>query len=122
MFGSPVPLITDDPRLTALQPMILAAVDTVATNSEIEEVVIVSAMRNLFQVRYHNGYMKDLEHSREYDVAFSGFSETLARLQKAGKKVIIVVDNPALPDATDEVPSVFRLPARRVYATCFCVF
>ena len=102
--------------------MILAAVDTVATNSEIEEVVIVSAMRNLFQVRYHNGYMKDLEHSREYDVAFSGFSETLARLQKAGKKVIIVVDNPALPDATDEVPSVFRLPARRVYATCFCVF
>jgi hypothetical protein len=45
--------------------------------------------------------LKDLRQIKSYDKIFEGFSQTISKFVIAGKKVVILVDNPALPNPVD---------------------
>ena len=100
-FGLIVPLVSDAPELAPMQKPILAALDTIKRNPEIKIVVIASSMRNLFHMNLYDNYLNDLPHSNYFDKAYQGLSNTIAQLVSAHKKVVIVVDNPELPETAD---------------------
>ena len=62
--------------------------------------VLVTAVRSLF--RLSNDYsIEDLPNNGNYDAALEGLTNALNLLIKAGKKIVIVVDNPTFPDPRD---------------------
>lgn len=100
-FGSVIPLISNAPELASRQRPILAAVSTINQTPGISTVVIVSAMRNLFNMELHDDYVRDLAQSNFFDKAYEGLSNTIDQFVTAHKKVVIVIDNPALPETSD---------------------
>lgn len=100
-FGSVIPLISNAPEIASREKPILAVVSTVNQNPDISTVVIVSAMRNLFHMELYDGYVRDLAKSNFFDKAYEGLSNTIAQFVTTHKKVVIVIDNPALPETSD---------------------
>jgi hypothetical protein len=114
--GAPVPLLPSD-NLAPKFPLTAIAVDSVVANKEIKTVVLVTAIRAIFSLNdtsfnsaniksYNHKYLSELVNSPNYELAFDGLSATISRLEKANKKVILVVDNPALPNPQDCLPRV----------------
>ena len=109
--GAPVPLLSDDPAWASFQPLIKVAAKTIQENKDIDRVVIVTAIRAIFKIddgvaaanskTYDYLYLKNLAQSSSYQATLEAFSATLSGFEKAGKKVTIVVDNPALPAPED---------------------
>ena len=98
--ATPVPLISENPVYSAYQPAIALAVDAINANDEIENVVIVTATRNLFQLR-NDTDIEDLADSPLYDAALNGLQKTIDQFKRANKKITIVMDNPTLPHPED---------------------
>jgi len=73
------------------------AFEAVARDRNVETVVIVAATRALFHLS-SNDSIEDLATSPWYDEARDGLGRFVTGLLDAGKKVVIVVDNPTLPD------------------------
>ncbi len=82
------------------QPVTEIAVKAIAENKNIDKVVMVVAMRNLFKLK-NDFSMEDLPGSKNYGAALEGLNNTVDLLIKANKKVVIVVDNPTLPYPED---------------------
>lgn len=109
--GAPYPLISDDHELANFQPLINIAVKTIEENKDIDNVVIVTAIRSIFQISdqvkngslktYNYSYLKGLQKTQNYKRNLESFSKTISRFEKANKKVTIVIDNPALPAPED---------------------
>jgi peptidoglycan/LPS O-acetylase OafA/YrhL len=107
----PVPVLSDDPRMSRFQPATKVAVRTIEQNPQVQKVVIVAAIRSLFQLSdgvkngnfamYDHRYLEQLSHSGNYDLALEGLSRTISRFVRKHKKVVLVVDNPALPSPED---------------------
>ena len=105
---APLPLISNDPQVADFQPVIRAVVSTLSSNSDIETVVIAVAVRSLFDLNdgvvgnnmasYDHTYLTTLHASPRFDLVQAGLRETLTRLTDADKKVLILVDNPPLPN------------------------
>ena len=113
--GATVPLLPINSSLPLQFPLGLIAVDAVVKNKEIETVALVLSVRGIFglsdgvqapdnQKTYDYTYLKRLSNTTNYQVAFDGLSGTISRFQDAGKKVVLVVDNPALPSPKDCFP------------------
>jgi len=109
--GAPVPLISSDPVYSSFQHLTKAAVEAITENREIEVVVLVTAIRAIFSLddgvrggnmaTYNHNYMTDLNQTQNYKGVFEGLDRTIYAFKKAGKKVILVTDNPALPRPED---------------------
>jgi hypothetical protein len=109
--GGPVPLIFADSAPNPIQAQTIAAVKALAENSSVEKVVIVSAIRQLFEISdgvksanistYDYKYLRNLPKTKNYNRAFTGLFEVISRFANAGKKVVLVIDNPALPNPQD---------------------
>lgn len=100
---STVLVISNNPVYSYAQQPTRAAVDSIARNHEIKAVVITEATRALFHLA--NDYsLEDLPSSKYFDAAFNGLDNVIAELVKAGKKVIIMVDNPTLRDSKFCIP------------------
>ena len=109
--GAPVPLLSKDPIYAHFQNLTINAVKAIANNKDIETVVLVTAIRAMFSLNagavggnmstYNYKYMSDLNQTLDYKPAFDGLDNTITSFVSAGKKVIIVVDNPALPSPQD---------------------
>lgn len=107
----PVPLLSDDPHLSSFQPVTRLAVRTIEQNEQVRTVVIVAAIRSLFQLSdgvkngnfamYDHRYLEQLSNSENYDQVLEGLSRTISRFVANHKKVVLVVDNPALPSPED---------------------
>jgi peptidoglycan/LPS O-acetylase OafA/YrhL len=115
--GATVPLLPTSPSSTPQFPLALIAVNTVVENKNIETVVLVASIRGLFSLSdgvlaaenmktYDYTYLKRLAANQNYQTAFDGLSETISRFEKAGKRVVLVVDNPALPSPQDCLPRI----------------
>lgn len=112
--GATVPLLPINSALPLQFPLGLIAVDAVVNNKKIEAVALVVSVRNIFslsdgvqadnQKTYDYTYLKRLSSTSKYQVAFDGLSGTITRFKDAGKKVVLVVDNPALPSPKDCFP------------------
>jgi peptidoglycan/LPS O-acetylase OafA/YrhL len=98
--ATPVPLISDNPAYQAYQPGIALAVQAINANPEIENVVLVTATRNLFQLK-NDTDIEDLNNSAFYAAALKGLQNTIDQFKAANKKVTLVVDNPTLPHPED---------------------
>lgn len=98
--GAPVPVISNRPIFANYQKLAKIAIKSVAENPDIETVALVTAVRSLFQLS--NDYsIEDLPNNGNYDAALEGLVNATNLLIKAGKKIVIVVDNPTFPDPRD---------------------
>jgi peptidoglycan/LPS O-acetylase OafA/YrhL len=98
--GAPVPVISLRPIFANYQKLANIAIKAVSENPDIETVALVTAVRSLF--RLANDYsIEDLPNNANYDAALEGLSNAANMLVKAGKKIVIVVDNPTFPDPRD---------------------
>ncbi len=93
---SPVPVLSSDPAYGDYQRVTQAAVEGLVRNPHLQAVVLASAARNLLQV--DDRYLDDLPTSPHYAAATVGLDRVIAQLVAAQKRVVIVVDNPALED------------------------
>ncbi|MDH5655527.1 MAG: acyltransferase [Spirochaetia bacterium] len=73
------------------------ASDAVINNPSIKTVVLVTATRQLFNLKKMNS-LEELPSSPYYQAAFEGLNEMILKLKNGGKKIVFVVDNPTLPD------------------------
>ena len=73
------------------------ALEALRQNPAIETVVLVAAARAFFHLQGDSS-IDDLPASPFYPDAFAGLSRYTAELVAAGKRVVLVVDNPTLPD------------------------
>jgi peptidoglycan/LPS O-acetylase OafA/YrhL len=98
--GAPVPVISDRPIYASHQRLAKIAIKAASENRGIETVALVTAARSLFQLS--NDYsIEDLPNNKNYDAALEGLTNATNLLIKAGKKIVIVVDNPTFPDPRD---------------------
>ena len=99
-LGSAVPLISDEPAHERFQPLIVPAVDTVIADPRIDVVVLQGAVRAMFEYPVETEFTW-LPDSPLYDKVESALRETVRRLTDGGKKVVLLVDNPALAAPED---------------------
>lgn len=96
-----LPVISDHPIYAYVNP---AAVDMalrlVEGTPSVETVVVATATRALFNLRTVTT-IADLPESRNYEAALAGLDASVSRLVAAGKKVVLLVDNPTLPNMED---------------------
>lgn len=107
--GAPTPLLSSDPD--PARPLTNYAIEAIENNKEIEVVVLVAAIRSIFGLSdgvqggnhstYDYTYLRLLDSSDRFDDAFNELSRAVGKFVSAGKKVVLVVDNPALPNPQD---------------------
>ncbi len=98
--GTSTPVISNNEIYKSNQLLTPLAVKTISLNKNIEKVVLVAAIRQLFQLK-NDVDINDLQNSKNYDVALEGLQNTIDVLKKAKKKIVIVEDNPTLPHPED---------------------
>ena len=96
--SSVVPVLSGEPHFASNQAPARLALETVARNPRIETVAIATATRALFPLARDDS-IEDLPHVADPAEARAGLARFVAELLRAGKNVILVVDNPSLPDA-----------------------
>jgi peptidoglycan/LPS O-acetylase OafA/YrhL len=97
--GTAVPVLATQGVFARYHEMSSIALESLSRNTHIETVVIVTATRALFQLNADDS-IEDLPRSPYYSLALRGLSDSVSRLTRAGKKVVLVVDNPSFPDPT----------------------
>lgn len=107
--GAPVPLLSMNPR--TVRPLTVIASDAIAENKEITTVVLVTAIRSLFNLNdgvksnniatYDYKYLRTLDATDNYPQVFDELNRVVNKFIQSGKRVILVVDNPALPNPQD---------------------
>ncbi|WP_050419102.1 acyltransferase family protein [Bradyrhizobium tropiciagri] len=110
--GANVPVISDASEYEPYQALIRPTIEALETNRDIKVVVFTTAMRALFQLK-NSTSIDDLPASKNFDIAFSGLNEAASRLIKAGKKVVLTIDNPALNDPKECLSRVTAIPFLR---------
>ncbi len=95
--GAPVPVLSTNEIFERHQKHIVIASDAISNNKSIETVVLVTATRNLFNIHT----IEELPSTPNYAAAFEGLSNTIDKFIKVGKKIVLVVDNPTLPEPKD---------------------
>jgi len=98
--GVPVPLISDAPEFERFQKLARIAVDSVASNPDIDVVVLEGAIRAMFGIADETSFVL-MPDSLYYDIVTEGFRNSITILTQAGKKVVLYVDNPPLPNLED---------------------
>ena len=98
--GVPVPLISDAPEFERFQKLARIAVDSVASNPDIDVVVLEGAIRAMFGIADETSFVQVPE-SLYYDIVTEGFRNSITILTQAGKKVVLYIDNPPLPNLED---------------------
>ncbi len=100
--GAPVPLLSESIVYKDYQKLARMAVKAIAENPSIETVVLVTAARAIFHLKPRL-LLEDLPEkgTKLYPLAVEALRATTDKLIAAGKKVVLVVDNPTLPDPRD---------------------
>lgn len=107
--GALVPVVSNNEIYKSYQRLSRVAIAALAKNKEVKDVVFVTATRSLFQLA-NDRDIEDLPSSHNDEAAFKGLKASISLLRDAGKKVILVVDNPTLPppeDCLDRVTGFF---------------
>ncbi|MBF0299335.1 MAG: hypothetical protein HQK51_11480 [Oligoflexia bacterium] len=110
-IGNFAPVISDSIVYKHLKQTSELAIDFVAKNKNIEVVVLTTAVRNLFQLPANSDQsIEALPSSLNYEVAFDGLKNTVEKFTKYGKKIVITVDNPTLPNPRDCLDRTTAIP------------
>jgi peptidoglycan/LPS O-acetylase OafA/YrhL len=103
--GSPLPIITNDKQYSQYQYGSITAIQALADNKQIDVVVIASATRSLFRLRNATD-IEDLDASPNYQAVLDGLQRVIDVLKASKKKILLVVDNPTLPNPEDCLPRI----------------
>ena len=95
--GAMVPVISDAAAYQPYQRLAREAVAAVIANKQIDTVVLVTGVRSLFLLPTDYS-IEELPASELGDVALDGLGRAVRELVAGGKRVVLVVDNPTLPD------------------------
>ena len=95
--GTPVPVLSDRPEFRSHQATLRPALAAIAADDRIRVVVIATATRSLFNLQRADS-LAELADTPEYPAALEGLTRTVGLLAKAGKKVVLLVDNPTFRD------------------------
>lgn len=98
--GAPVPTLSKSDIYKEHQKLTEIALEAIIHQDTINTVVLVAAARELLKKGNHRSIAR-LSESRHYADAFDGLHRTAERIIRSGKNVIIIVDNPTLPDPKD---------------------
>jgi peptidoglycan/LPS O-acetylase OafA/YrhL len=98
--GAPVPVLSNNEIYAPFQKLASIALDAISSNKNIETVVLVMATNNLFALN-NDASIEELPKTKYYAAAVEGLDNAVSRLTGAGKKVVLLVDNPTLPDPHD---------------------
>jgi len=98
--GSPVPVLSENTIYKSCQRLTNIAIDAIINNTNIETVAFMTATRVLFRLRNDHS-IEDLPTNKNYDAALDGLKNSTEKLIHAGKKIVLIVDNPTLPDPKD---------------------
>lgn len=104
--SSLVPVLSSELRFASYQAPSLLVLETLARNPRIETVAIATATRALFPLAREDS-IEDLPDLADPAEARAGLARFVAELLGTGKRVVLIVDNPSLPD-----PRKCLLPAR----------
>lgn len=98
--GGSVPVISADRLYSEYQQSSVPMIHGLLKNPAIDVVVVATSARALFKLStdYH---IDDLPASNNLDAASKAMIDTVGLLVKAGKKIVLVVDNPTLPHPED---------------------
>jgi peptidoglycan/LPS O-acetylase OafA/YrhL len=98
MIGNAIPMLGDIPRLKGRNENKSNYVfDALVKNTDIKAVLLAPAARSIFSLG--EVYSKsDLDASPLFDEGLLGVSNAIIALEKAGKKVMFLVDHPGFPD------------------------
>lgn len=110
-IASPVPVMSDAPYWNSNQKPLAVALTALDANPEVRTVVIVTAIRSLFQFKNSLTSLEDLPNSGSFKLAREGLGRVVDRLVAGGKKVVLVIDNPTLLDPHDCVQRTTALRA-----------
>jgi hypothetical protein len=99
-YGSPVSLLSTNPFYEQFRPSSLIAMEALAGNSDIDVVVLQGAARSIFALPDETSF-SELPNSPYYEIVTEGLRNTITMLTEAGKKVVLYVDNPPLPNPED---------------------
>lgn len=98
--GAPVPVLSDKGIYRQYQELTRVAIETINNQENIETVALVMAARALFRIS-NSSSIAGLPDSKHYNTALEGLTNATKALIKGGKKIVLVVDNPTLPDPKD---------------------
>jgi peptidoglycan/LPS O-acetylase OafA/YrhL len=93
--GAVSTVISSHPLFQRFMPNSEYAINSLAKNESIETVLFVGASRNLFSLN-EKKFIDDLESSPNFDIAYEAVQNAINPLKAAGKKVVILEDNPTL--------------------------
>jgi peptidoglycan/LPS O-acetylase OafA/YrhL len=98
MIGNAIPMLGDIPRLRGRNAAKSQyAIDALLANKELEAVMFAPAARSIFSLG--EIYSKDdLDKSPLFDEGIYGIGNAINALEKAGKRVIFLIDHPGFPD------------------------
>lgn len=94
---SVLPVLSDADRYSTYRVPARLALDAVRANPRVETVVLVAATRAFFHLKSADS-IDDLPQSIYFDQALEGLGGYVRALVAAGKRVVLVADNPTLPD------------------------
>jgi peptidoglycan/LPS O-acetylase OafA/YrhL len=107
--GAPTPLLRSDFDESHL--LTNYAIEAIVNNKDIDIVVLVTALRALFNISdgikagdfatYDYNYLKKLNATTRADDVYLELNRVVERFIKKNKKVVLVIDNPALPNPED---------------------
>ena len=98
--GPPVPVLSGDKIYETYQTLTRTALEAIASNSHVETVALVFGARSVLFLS--NDYsIDDLPASPHLAKAEEGITAAINYLLMAGKRVVLVIDNPTLPDPND---------------------
>jgi hypothetical protein len=98
--GSPVSLLSTNPFYEQFRADSLIAFEALASNSDIDVVVLEGAARSIFALPDETSF-SELPNSPYYEIVTEGLRNSITILTEAGKKVVLYVDNPPLPNPED---------------------
>jgi peptidoglycan/LPS O-acetylase OafA/YrhL len=88
-------VISSHPIFQRFMPNSEYAISSLAKNENIQTVLLAGASRNLFGLN-EKKFLDDLETSPNFDIAYEAVQNAINPLKAAGKKVVILEDNPTL--------------------------
>ena len=121
--GSPAPILSENGIYARYQNLANIAVNAISKKESVSIVVLVAATRVLFDLKTDKS-INNLPENTNYNAAFEGLGNTVRKLIGAGKKVVLVVDNPTLADPRDcmdretSVPVLNRLLVKGANKDC----
>lgn len=95
--GAPIMVLSNNQLYEQYQTLSKIALEAVTNDTDIKVVVLTVATRALFQLKT-DYTIEDLPENPNFDVAYVGLKNAITKMIDAGKKVVLVVDNPSLKD------------------------